>query len=413
MSHLPKTGIVYVIATIIGVVFTATGTIAFIQNTSPKSSLPTHLVSTTLKVRNLSTSTQNTILHSVKEQSPSLPTVPKSKNVIIQNKLPTSSTPTVQAKTTATTKILTHTKQTISVPATATSTQKNSGDLSSATISIHKALVNITCEIKMTGSIVRTFGSGVFISPKGYIITNAHVAQYLLLKNYPHAGATTCVVRTGGPAKARYSASIVFLSSDWIYAHATTTLKTTSHELENGKHDIAILVVSGEAHDPGANANKIPTVFPFVPLGNKAPTANEPVIIGSYAAQFLSQEILENGLYPTFAYDRIKKLYTFASTTADVVALGGTAVAQEGSSGGGVIDANGKLTALIVIGTVTGPTSTRNLAGITAQYIRRAYASESGKSLNTLLGESTTTATKEFSSTEQKLSTYLKKELAR
>ncbi len=407
MSPAPKIGIVYIIATIIGVVFAATGTIALIQEPSSQSILPIRPTPITLKTHTLATSTQHTALSFPQKQvSP----VVQPKHTVSQKEFSyTNTTPPTQ-------KTSTHILQTTPVSLAATTTQKSSTGLPATALSIHKALVNIMCEIKMTGSIIHTSGSGVFISPKGYIITNAHVAQYLLLKNYPHPGATTCTVRTGGPARARYNASIVFLSSDWMYehyAHSTTSINITSHERETGKHDIAILAVSGKAHELGTDVNKVPTMFPFVPLGNKAPTVNEPVIIGSYAAQFLSQELIKNDLYPTFAYDHIKKIYTFASTTADVAALGGTAVAQEGSSGGGVLDANGKLTALIVIGTVTGPTNTRNLAGITASYIRRAYASEAGKSLNTLLSESTTTATREFSSTKKKLGAYFKKNLAK
>ncbi len=407
MLPAQKIGIVYIIATIIGVVSVTTGTIALIQERPPQSILPIHSTHATLETHTLATSTQNTTLSFQKKQI-SQPV--QLKHAISQKD--TSSTNLHATKKVAVVQnTVTKSSQTVNISTTTTTVREKSDGLLAATFSIRKALVNITCEIKMTGSIAHISGSGVFISQKGYIITNAHVAQYLLLKNYPHVGATTCVVRTGGPAKARYNASIVFLSSDWIYANTSTNLQKTHHRTETGKHDIAILAVSGVTNEVGANNAKAPTSFPFVPLGNIIPTINEPVVIGSYAAQFLSPELLKTELYPTIAYGSIKKLYTFASTTADVVALGGTAAAQEGSSGGGVLNANGKLAAMIVIGTVTGPTNTRNLAAITARYIRRDYASEAGKSLNALLAESTTTATTEFSSTKQKLSTYFKKML--
>ncbi len=407
MPPIPKIGLVYIITIIAGVVFATTGTIAFIQETSPVAYTPNHLTSTTLSVRKPSAYTQKVVFPIIKKETPSTST-PKLDNTVKQKeKFPSD----ITTKTT-TKKIIASVPQTIGTQSTATITQKKSIELPAVALSIRKALVNITCEIKMRGTIARTSGSGVFISPKGYIITNAHVAQYLLLKNYPYTKATTCVIRTGSPARARYNASIVFLSSDWLYANVSTSTSITSKKTETGKHDIAILTISGEAHEVGATTNKVPTVFPFVPLGDKTPTVNEPVIIGSYAAQFLSPGLLKTSLYPTITYGNIKKLYTLASTTVDVVALGATAAAQEGSSGGGVLNANGKLTALIVIGTITGPTNTRSLDGITAQYIRRTYKNESGKSLNILLTESTTTATKEFSYTEQKLSSYFKQTLA-
>ena len=60
------------------------------------------------------------------------------------------------------------------------------------------ALVNIFCvPAGSTGSIIS--GSGVIIDPKGIILTNAHVAQYVLLSQDP-ALNLTCSIRNGSPA---------------------------------------------------------------------------------------------------------------------------------------------------------------------------------------------------------------------
>ena len=85
----------------------------------------------------------------------------------------------------------------------------------------------------------------------------------------------------------------------------------------------------------------------------------------------------------------MKDVFTFASTTIDVLALGGSAAAQEGSSGGGVADASGQLVGTITTSTTSGTTDTRALSAITASYIRAQYASETGSAIDLLLDQST------------------------
>ena len=61
------------------------------------------------------------------------------------------------------------------------------------------ALVNILCTSR--GSVRPISGSGVIIDSRGVILTNAHVAQYVLLAENP-AINLSCVIRTGSPAAA-------------------------------------------------------------------------------------------------------------------------------------------------------------------------------------------------------------------
>ena len=94
-----------------------------------------------------------------------------------------------------------------------------------------------------------------------------------------------------------------------------------------------------------------------------------PVVIASYGAQFLEQSQVQSALFPTVVFGSVKDIFTFATNTIDVLALGGSAAAQEGSSGGGVSDAAGKLVGTITTSTTKGTTDTRSLSAITASYI--------------------------------------------
>lgn len=123
------------------------------------------------------------------------------------------------------------------------------------------------------------------------------------------------------------------------------------------------------------------------------------MVIGAYAAQFLSYEQIRSDLFPTLVYGSVKNLYTFGTTTVDVLALGGSAAAQEGSSGGGVVSATGELVGTIVTSTMEGDTSTRSLNAITAPYIRSDYVRETGSPLSDLLEAPLSDSIRAFSST--------------
>ncbi len=81
------------------------------------------------------------------------------------------------------------------------------------------SLVNILCT-QSSNSVAKSIsGSGVIIDPRGVILTNAHVAQYVLLSQDPRTNVS-CVIRTGAPASPRWTAEILFIPPVWIEAHA-------------------------------------------------------------------------------------------------------------------------------------------------------------------------------------------------
>lgn len=256
-----------------------------------------------------------------------------------------------------------------------------------AASTLRGALVNVICYAPAGSGIRSSSGSGVVIDPRGIILTNAHVAAPFLLKNK----GVSCTIRTGSPAHDAYTAHLMFISPTWVSKNAASFAAATP--TGTGEYDYALLAITGSA----TSVDK-PSFFSAVPLAQTEPTPGEGVAIASYAAQFLDSSQIQSALFPTVVFGSIKDIYTFATNSIDVIALGGSVAAQEGSSGGGVVNQSGQLVATITTSTVTGDTSSRNVNAITASYIRRAYQSETGSTLSSLVSQNPTAAVEAFAS---------------
>jgi hypothetical protein len=266
--------------------------------------------------------------------------------------------------------------------------------LDQASHTLQAALINIICVTRRSG-LHSISGSGVIIDPKGYILTNAHIAQFFLLE-----GDATCRVRTGSPAVDRYSAKLAYLSPRWVEANAA--LLGDPSPTGTGEHDFALLGITGSL-----TAAPLPSTFPAVPLSATSLEVGAPVVIGSYGAQFLSYGEIISTLFPTLVFGSVKKLYTFHERTVDVLSLGGSVAAQEGSSGGGVVGTDGLLSGLITTSTNQGATDTRDLNAVTAPYLRGAYLNESGETLEVLLARAPSDAIRNFAPTASQLASVL------
>lgn len=66
---------------------------------------------------------------------------------------------------------------------------------STATTDPLEALVNIFCTFTTATTIRTTTGTGFFVHSEGVILTNAHVAQYLLIAETDRLGEADCTVR--------------------------------------------------------------------------------------------------------------------------------------------------------------------------------------------------------------------------
>ena len=260
-----------------------------------------------------------------------------------------------------------------------------SSSLDASASALRSALVNIICYAPAGSRLRSISGSGVIVDAKGIILTNAHIAQHFLLADRN----VSCTIRAGSPAIDKYKASLIYIPSEWVNANAD--ILTEANPSGTGEYDFAFLAVS-----KSTTRDELTSSFPSIPLATSPSNTGTPVVIASYGAQFLESSQIQSSLFPTVVFGSVKNVFTFASTTIDVLALGGSVAAQEGSSGGGVADGKGELVGTITTSTTKGTTDTRKLDAITASYIRAAYASETGNALDLLLAKPTVTSIADF-----------------
>jgi len=240
---------------------------------------------------------------------------------------------------------------------------------------VRSALVNIVCLPTTDSSTLKGIsGSGIIIDPQGVILTAAHVAQYELLAE-ARPDLVGCFVRTGSPATFAYKARPVYVSSAWVAQNAQTLSSTEPRG--TGENDFGLLAIT--ASD---TSSPLPSAFPSVSLSNTPATMGEPVVIGTYGAEFLTSARIRSDLFPTLVFGAVHDLFTFHTDTLDLVSLGGGAAAQQGSSGGGIINQGGQLVALITTSSSGTDLASRDLHAITTTYLQRAFTQESGLTLS-------------------------------
>lgn len=252
---------------------------------------------------------------------------------------------------------------------------KSQGSLYTAAEKARAALVNIRCTSD-SQVVPGATGSGVIVDPKGIIVTNAHVAQYFLIEQM--MPRTSCYIRTGTPAKAAYDAELMFISPQWLGRNATSF--SNSFPAVNGAFDYAFLgITKSLTNDP------LPEAFPYIPLASDEALLGEDVVATGYAAEFLDETQIDSALSPTSAFGKVVLLSSFSESHPDLLEIGSSAAAQRGSSGGAIVNASGDLRGMLTIASALATSTEREFAGISADYIRRTYKKEEGKSLDVLL----------------------------
>ena len=255
-----------------------------------------------------------------------------------------------------------------------------------------KATVNIFCTTK-GGELSPISGTGVVVEPNGLILTNAHVGQYFLLRDFRQKDFIQCIIRTGSPAYPRYNAELVYISPTWV-ANNKTILKDQNPK-GTGENDFAFLRITD-----AVSGSILPPDFPFVRMDVRENiNKNDPVILISYPAGFLGGLSILQDLNITSAITTIKEIYAFKESTADLIAVPGTVISQKGSSGGAVIDKYATLIGLISTSSSGDTTSERALNAITLAYINRSMQNELGITLEQFVSQDITDFAKKFQTT--------------
>jgi hypothetical protein len=237
--------------------------------------------------------------------------------------------------------------------------------------------VNILC--KSSGSLHPTSGSGVIIDPKGIILTNAHVAQYVLLSQSPLVNLS-CTIRTGSPARDTWIASVLYLPPVWARLHVQEL--NTARPEGTGEHDYALLMITGSA-----NSQPLPQAFPYLPVDTRESIGftGDEVLVAAYPAEFVGGIQAETNLFALSSPTHIGQLFTFASSSVDEISLGGVVEAQGGSSGGAVVNPWGRLIGVITTTTDGTTTASRDLRAVTLSYINTDLKTQSGYDLAAFL----------------------------
>lgn len=257
------------------------------------------------------------------------------------------------------------------------------------------SIVNILCSARNNGTVRSISGSGVIIDSRGVVLTNAHIGQYFLLKDYPSTDSVDCVVRVGSPAEPRYRATLLYLPPAWIEENASQI--KAEHGTGTGENDYAFIQITSTTNPAGV----LPSTFPNIAMTAASSNTNEGVLIAGYPAGFLDGMSIEKNLYATSAFSTIGNLYTFDDPThVDVISLGGTIVAQGGSSGGAVVRTyDGKLVGLVATATAGETTAQRDLRAITIGYINRSLVDAGRGGLVELLSANLEKLSADFAAT--------------
>ncbi|QQR64679.1 trypsin-like peptidase domain-containing protein [Candidatus Kaiserbacteria bacterium] len=244
---------------------------------------------------------------------------------------------------------------------------------------IENALVNIYCQYKTDEYIRTTTGTGFFINQKGVILTNAHVAQFLLLKEIK--GVTDdieCVIRSGNPASPKYVAELLYISPTWVFKNSEVVVDESPRG--TGERDYALLYIA-----KSTNGTPLPIRFPTLPIDTtllSRETEGLEVFTAGYPAEELMRRGADAELYPVLAPTQINALYTFGSNYADLFSISASPVGEHGASGGPIVNVWSQRAIGLIVTKGDIAEGEKSLRALTLSYVDRTIIEETGFSLS-------------------------------
>ncbi len=241
-----------------------------------------------------------------------------------------------------------------------------------------EALVNLFCTFTTPTTIRTTTGTGFFVHSDGVIITNAHVAQFLLIGATEALGKSECIIRQGTPATAKFRAELLYIPPTWVQQNAAMIDDVAP--TGTGERDYALLYVS-ETLD----GSPLPAVLPALAIDSELlprTIKGKEVSATGYPASDLIRNGPNTPLLSVSATTTISELYTFNSNYADVFSIHGSKVGAEGSSGGPIVNKEGKVIGMIVTRGDDSVDGQGSLRAITMSHIHRTILEETGFSLD-------------------------------
>jgi S1-C subfamily serine protease len=240
------------------------------------------------------------------------------------------------------------------------------------------AIVNIFCTFRTAEYIKTTTGTGFFIDADGVIMTNAHVAQFLLLTEAEQDGSAECIVRNGNPASPKYTAELLYIPPAWVLENASVL--NDAQPMGTGERDYALLYVNGTVA-----GTPVPDVFPALPFSSELLSTrirNADIVVAGYPAGDLLLRGASVDLIPRSADTSISELYTFGSNRADVFSIRGSVVGAQGSSGGPVLNDDGEVIGMIATRGDDSVDGAGSLRAITLSHVHRTMLEETGFTLS-------------------------------
>ncbi len=221
-------------------------------------------------------------------------------------------------------------------------------------------VVNFFCELG-NGVVA---ASGILISPDGYVLTNAHVAE-----NFADISGYECLIRQGSPAQNIGYAKIVMFPKEYL---------NLTSSADKAAIDVSIWKINNST-----GPTPLPESWPYYNIDpNYYPQKNETMVTFSYPSELLGYETLLKSLNMLFGETVVSDFDT------DLIISNTSLSSQLGSSGGILVDPYTNNFAGLIFGVSKDETiNQRKLFSLTPHSVERVVESETGQTLAQFLSQ--------------------------